>query len=157
MTTTKAAGTVWAVFGHRFAIEGADGRHLADLGPKGAEGVAPRVGDAVTVEGEKKPSEIKVARLTTADGTVHAVTWPDKHAGSEGDPAAAITAAEAAGYRVTGEPERKPKHVEVPAEKDGRAVRLHVARDGTVRAPKPKTEAKTEAKTDSNSASAEAA
>ncbi|GJD42958.1 hypothetical protein AFCDBAGC_0800 [Methylobacterium cerastii] len=153
MTTMKAAGTVWGVFGHRFAIEGADGRQLADLGPKGAEGVALRVGDAVTVEGEKKPSEIKVARLTTADGTVHAVTWPDKHAGSEGDPAAATAAAEAAGYRVTGEPERKPKHVEVPAEKDGRAVRLHVDRDGTVREPKPKTEAKT----DSKSASAEAA
>ena len=139
MTITKAAGTVWAVFGHRFALEGADGRHLADLGPKGAEGVALRVGDAITVEGEQKPSEIKVARLTTADGTVHSVTWPDKPGKEAGDPAAAIAAAEAAGYRVTGEPERRPKHIEVPAEKDGRAVRLHVDGDGTVREPTPKS------------------
>ena len=139
MTTTKATGTVWAVFGHRFAIEGADGRHLADFGPNGADGVALRVGDVVTVEGERKPSEIKVARLTTADGTVHAVTWPDKHADLPGDPAAAVAAAEAAGYRVTGEPERKPKHFDVPAEKDGRAVRVHVDLDGTVRKAKPAT------------------
>ncbi|MCJ2038302.1 hypothetical protein MKK70_26215 [Methylobacterium sp. E-041] len=139
MTTTNATGTVWAIFGHRFAIEGADGRHLADLGPKGAEGIALRVGDAVTVEGERKPSEIKVARLTAADGTVHAVTWPAKAAGSDADPAAAIAAAEAAGYRVTGEPERRPKHFDVPAEKDGQAVRLHVDHDGTVRKPKPAT------------------
>jgi hypothetical protein len=70
---------------------------------------------------------------------VHAVTWPAKGAGSDADPAAAIAAAEAAGYRVTGEPERRPKHFDLPAEKDGQAVRLHVDHDGTVRKPKPAT------------------
>ena len=137
MTTTKATGTVWAIFGHRFAIEGAEGRLLADLGPKGSEGVTLAIGDTVTVEGERKPSEIKVAQLTTADGTAHAVAWPEKHADRAADPAAAIAAAAAAGYRVTGEPERKPKHFDVPAEKDGQAVRLHVALDGTLRKAKP--------------------
>ena len=135
MTTTKATGTVWAIFGHRFAVEGAEGRLLADLGPKGGEGLAIAVGDTVSVEGERKPTEIKVAHLTTADGTVHAIAWPRKDAAA--DPGAAVAAAMAAGYRVTGEPERKPKHFELAAEKDGAAVRLHVAFDGTLRAAKP--------------------
>lgn len=139
MTTTKATGTVWAIFGHRFAIEGAEGRILADLGPKGSNGVKLAVGEIVTVEGERKPSEIKVAQLTKADGTAHAIAWPGKHADQAADPAAAIAAAEAAGYRVTGEPERKPKHFDVSAEKDGQTVRLHVAFDGTLGKAKPAT------------------
>ncbi|MHC2106829.1 hypothetical protein [Methylobacterium sp. CM6246] len=114
-----AAGTVWAVFGHRFALDGAGGRILADLGPKGAAGIVLAAGDRVSLRGTRKPSEIKVTRLTLADGSTRTIDWPEKDASkkdarktgaakTEGhghpvaDPALAVRAAEAAGYAVAG-------------------------------------------------------
>jgi len=153
MTDTKtdlhdAAGTVWAVFGHRFALDGAGGRILADLGPKGAAGIALAVGDRISLQGTQKPSEIKVTRLTLADGSTHTIDWPEKHEprkdGSKkdgpdhppADPALAIRAAEAAGYTVAGTPARKPKHFELRGAKDGAEHELHIALDGAIRKTK---------------------
>lgn len=131
----EAAGTVWAVFGHRFALDGAGGRILADLGPKGAADITLAVGDRVALRGTKKPSAIKVTRLTLADGSTRTIDWPEKekHAHPPADPARAIRAAEAAGYTVAGAPERKPKHFELRADKDGVRHTIHVALDGTIR------------------------
>lgn len=54
------AGTVWAVFGHRSAIEGSRGRFLADLGSNEFESVEIRPGDAISRRDTRKPTEIKV-------------------------------------------------------------------------------------------------
>lgn len=133
-----AAGTVWAVFGHRFALDGAGGRILADLGPKGAAGIALAAGDRVSLQGTRKPSEIKVTRLTLADGSTRTIDWPEteKHDHPPADPALAIRAAEAAGYAVAGAPARKPKHFELRGAKDGVSHEIHVALDGRIRKTK---------------------
>lgn len=140
-------GTVWAVFGHRFALEGKDGRVLADLGPKGAEGIAIAEGDRITIQGARKPSEIKVLSITLADGTTRDILWPKKPQGADGggadgkhgpaDPAAALAAVKAEGYAVEGEPKRKPKHFEVVGAKDGVRHEIHVELDGKIRKANP--------------------
>ncbi|GJD35061.1 hypothetical protein [Methylobacterium aerolatum] len=135
--THHVRGTVWAVFGHRLAIEGADGRTLADLGPKGAEGVSLAVGDRVSVEGEHKPTEIKVTSITVGDGAARAIAWPKPHEHGDADPAAALATVKAEGYAIEGEPTRRPKHFEIMGSKDGSTHELHVTLDGTIRKVKP--------------------
>ena len=137
----EASGTIWAVFGHRFAIEGKEGRFLADLGPKGAEGIELKVGDAVSLKGERKPSEIKVRSLTLKDGSVRTIVWPTKpHEGKDtrepADPSAAIAAVRGQGYTVEGEPKRKPKHFEIVGSKEGARHEIHVELDGKIRKTK---------------------
>ncbi|NEU13268.1 nucleotidyltransferase family protein [Methylobacterium sp. BTF04] len=136
--TQQAHGTIWAVFGHRLAIEGATGKHLADLGPKGAKGLSLKVGDTITVAGEAKPSEIKVATLTFSDGTTHTIVWDKPHAAEmpPADPERARDALRQAGYRIEGEPKRKPKHFELQGIRDGGRFEVHVALDGTIRKAK---------------------
>lgn len=136
----EATGTVWALFGHRFALDGAGGRILADLGRKGAADITLAVGDRVSLRGTRKPSEIKVTRLTLADGLARTIDWPETdtsriagHGHPPADPALAVQAAEAAGYAVSGAPERKPKHFALLAAKDGVRHTVHVALDGTIR------------------------
>jgi len=140
--TQTITGTVWAVFGHRFAIEAKDVRVLADLGPKGAEGIAIADGDTVTITGERKPSETKVTSITLKDGIVREIAWPKKpheekadHAPA--DPAAALAAVKADGYAAEGEPARKPKHFEIVGAKDGVRHEIHVELDGNIRKAKP--------------------
>jgi hypothetical protein len=144
-----ATGTIWAVFGHRLAVEGPDGRFLADLGPEGAKGLTLTPGDTVTVIGERKPSEIKASRLTLGDGPAQTIARPAKpgHAPKPGhalkpghapaDPEAALAAARRAGYAPSGEAKRKPKHFEVPATRGDAAFTLHVDLDGAVRKAEP--------------------
>jgi hypothetical protein len=67
------SGEVTEIFAHRFVVKtAADGKVLADLGPKGAEQVLLKEGDRVELVGELKPSEIKVhsieERRTSAPG-----------------------------------------------------------------------------------------
>ncbi|MCJ2011748.1 hypothetical protein [Methylobacterium sp. J-076] len=139
-TTQEASGTIWAVFGHRLAIEGDGGRILADLGPTGAEGIAIAVGDTVSLKGERKPSEIKVTSLTLGDGVTREIAWPKKpHGDDEADEAKAVAAVKAEGYAIEGEPARKPKHFEIVGAKEGARHELHVAFDGTIRKAKPLT------------------
>jgi hypothetical protein len=57
----NAIGEITHVFGHRFVLK--TGSMLADLTPRGLEVVGPRIGDRVALEGEQKPSEIKVSKL----------------------------------------------------------------------------------------------
>lgn len=130
--TQTITGTVWAVFGHRLAIKGKEGRSLADLGPKGAEGIVIALGDTVSIKGERKPTEIKVTSITLKDGTVHEIAWPKKPH-DEADPTAALAAVKAEGYAVEGEPKRKPKHFDVVGSKDGARHEIHVELDGKIR------------------------
>ena len=133
--TLTLSGTVADVFAHRFTLTTDAGTVLADLGPKGAERIAPAPGDAVTITGERKPSEIKVASITRGGETVDLSHGPRQ---DPADPKPALAAVAKAGLKPLGEPHRKPKHFEVLArDADGSHHELHVGFDGTVRKRKP--------------------
>jgi hypothetical protein len=55
------SGQVTDIFAHRFVVNTANGKILADLGPKGAEQVALKEGDRVELAGDMKPSEKRSA------------------------------------------------------------------------------------------------
>ncbi len=147
--TTALSGTIQHVFAHRFTLEADGAVHLADLGPKGAQAFPLAAGLRVTLEGERRPSEIKVARIA-ADGRdpveIHHKTphHPGKARSDKPrsdkpksdlpvDPASALAAVTAAGWTPTGEPRRKPKHVEVLARRgDGAWTELHVDATGNI-------------------------
>ncbi|MCJ2130178.1 hypothetical protein [Methylobacterium sp. E-045] len=133
--TVTATGIVWAIFGHRFALEGDGTRRLADLGPKATTEEMPTVGDTVTVEGAITPCEIKVSRLTLADGTVRTLARPDEK-NRKGDPDTALRLVRDAGYRVEGPPLRKPRHFEIRGIRDGVTFEIHVHDDGIIRKEK---------------------
>lgn len=139
---TSVSGTVRDVFAHRFTIETAQGLMLADLTPRGVEQITLGAGDEIMIEGERKPSEIKIHRIRRGGVSVeieHAKTL-GKHVARHGavDPEAATAAVRAAGYSVVGEPRLRPKHVEVLAIDAGGGLRdLHVATDGTIRKDRP--------------------
>jgi hypothetical protein len=71
---------------------------LADLTPHGLEMVDLRVGDRVAIEGELKPSEIKVSKLERDGETSEISHGPhDNHKHPPADPALAIESAKSAG------------------------------------------------------------
>ncbi len=137
------AGTITHVFGHRFVVNAKDGDVLCDLTPHGADEITLRIGDKVKLEGEMKPTELKVFRFTRGGKTVEIEHKKkhhhDHHHHDHGpaDPAVVIEAARKAGYKVLGEPRRKPKHFEVLGTKKGAAVELHIELDGHIRKSKP--------------------
>jgi len=140
----KVTGTIAHVFGHRFVVEAASGFVLADLTPHGAEKIKLRVGDEVTLEGEMKPTELKVFAFTCGGKTVDIEHGPqhhhhhhDHHHHPDADPAVATDAAKAAGYTVVGEPRRKPKHLEVLGRRNKKLSELHIELDGHIRKVKP--------------------
>lgn len=136
--TVTLTGTVADLFAHRFTLRTEAGIVLADLGPKGAALIALAPGDSVTLTGERKPSEIKVASVTR--GT-QSLDIPHGDKGGDHAPvdvAPALAAVERAGLRPLGEPRRKPKHFEILArDADGGHHALHVDFDGSVRKRKP--------------------
>ena len=131
--SASLVGTVTDIFAHRFVVKTKTGNVLADLTPGGAEKVALKVGDVVSIEGEQKPSEIKVLKLTRG-GEDYVLDQPGPHRGIDVD--AARKAAKNAGYRMIGEPRRKPKHFEILGEKDGHFFELHAHAEG-IRHEKP--------------------
>jgi hypothetical protein len=135
------SGQVTDIFAHRFVVETANGKVLADLGPKTAEQVALNEGDRVELVGELKPSELKVHSISKNGGPSILVDHPPKphpHEYDEGDLGPALKTAETNGFTVLGEPRRKPKHFEIlgrdPA---GDVVELHVELDGSLRKTRP--------------------
>jgi hypothetical protein len=139
-----ASGKILHLFAHRFVVETAKGPVLADVTPKGIEQIALKVGDLVSLEGEMKPSELKVMRLTRNGRTVEIEHkkkphHPHDHHHDHGpaDPEIVLEAARAAGYEPAAEPRRKPKHFEVLGKRDGRFTELHIELDGHVRKTKP--------------------
>ena len=131
----SVSGVIWGAFKHRFAIETADGKALIDIGPKGADMLELAEGDRVDVKGERKPSEIKVHSIKVS-GKTHRIDWLPKH-DDGASPDVAKRAVKDEGYEVAGEPERRPKHWEVPAKRNGRSYEIHVELDGAIRHIKP--------------------
>jgi len=139
----KISGTVIDIFAHRFVLKTMDGTLLGDLTPHGAAEVTLHIGDTVDIEGEQKPSEIKVSKITLEGHTVAIAHKPPKHHDKGidhhpyADPAPALAAARAAGYRIVGEPRRKPKHFEILGRNGDRFHELHVELDGRIRKSSP--------------------
>ena len=138
--TSIVTGKITHVFGHRFVVQTGHGAVLADVTPKGLEQFALRVGDEVSLDGEQKPSELKVNRFTQG-GKSFAIEHKKKphedehHAPADSDKA--LKAARAAGYETVGEPRRKPKHFEVLGRRDEELTELHIELDGHIRKTKP--------------------
>jgi hypothetical protein len=134
----KHSGTVGDVFAHRFVLEMSNGNVLADLGPRGAETFRLKEGEHVHIEGEKKPSEIKLRAISRDGGERLVIDHPKPpHEHEFADPKIALRAAEQAGFDVIGEPHRKPKHFEVRAHNSKRQmVELHIELDGHIRKEK---------------------
>ncbi len=147
----SVTGKITHVFGHRFVVKADEADILADVTPKGLEQVTLKVGQKVTLEGEMKPSELKVDRFTL-DGRTFAIHHKKKHEHhhhphhhhdhhhhhhhhhhEDADPAIALKSARAAGYKPLAEPRRKPKHFEVLGSKDGSFGELHIELDGHIR------------------------
>jgi len=138
------SGKILYLFAHRFVVQTAKGTVLADVTPKGIEQVALHVGDTVSLEGEMKPSELKVTRLTRDGRTVEIEHKKKPHHGphdhhdhAPADPKIVLKAARAAGYEPVATPRRKPKHFEVLGKRDGHFTELHIELDGHIRKTKP--------------------
>jgi hypothetical protein len=133
------SGAITHIFGHRFVVRGEQGDVLADITPKGAGQIELRLNDRVTCEGEMKPSELKVARLTRGGETIAIEHKKKPHEDHHApvDPSVALSAARAAGFAVLGAPRRKPKHFEVLGKRHGALNELHIELDGHIRKTKP--------------------
>jgi hypothetical protein len=128
------AGTITHVFAHRFVVSTDSGPVLADLTPRGLEQHTLRIGETIALEGEVKPSELKVLRLTVGGKTIcvaHQGSGPHHH--DETQPDVALTSARDAGFDTIGRLRRKPKHFEVLGRREGRLAELHIEMDGHIR------------------------
>jgi hypothetical protein len=142
---TNVTGEVTDIFAHRFVVRTTTGKILADLGPRGAEQVALRAGDRVTLSGEMKPSEVKVHAIQKQGGPSIVLEHEkphqhhhrsDKH--EDADPKRAIDTVAGNGFSIVGGPRRKPKHFEILG-KDvaGDFVEFHVEFGGALRKTRP--------------------
>lgn len=136
----EVKGEITHVFAHRFVLNTGSETVLADLTPRGLEKVNVRVGDHVVIEGERKPSEIKVSkpqRNWEPFEIGHDPHCKHEHNHAPADPALAIKAAVSAGYQVIGEVRRKPKHYEVLGKNAAAFAELPIELDGDIRKTKP--------------------
>lgn len=143
------SGQILHVFAHRFVVQTKGGTILADVTPKGLDRVALRVGDTVSLDGEMKPSELKVSRLVIDGRTIEIDHGPPhhhhhhhhgehhEHHHAPADPEVVLRAARAAGYEPAAKPRRKPRHFEVLGKRNGRFSELHIELDGHLRKSKP--------------------
>lgn len=132
-------GEITHIFAHRFVVQTAKGAVLADVTPHGVDLVKLRIGAHVKLEGEQKPSELKVTRFT-CDGQSIVIAHRQKHDHDHhapADPDIALRAARAAGFEPIGTPHRKPKHFEVVGLRNGQQSELHIELDGRIRKTKP--------------------
>jgi hypothetical protein len=127
------AGKIIHIFAHRFVVETNEGWVLADITPKGLEHAALRLGDTIEIEGEMKPSELKVLRLTVGKTTVIIDQKKPHEHHDDADPKTALKSARNAGYEPIGDPRRKPKHFEVLCRRDHKLTELHIELDGRIR------------------------
>jgi len=144
------SGVIEHVFAHRFTVMCDQQAYLADLGPKGAEAFALAPGLAVRLEGEQRPSEIKVARIARKGGSFVEVEHKKPHHGPKhahpdapADARSVVAAVKKAGWTVSGKPQRKPKHFELLAQRDaGEWTELHVDFAGVIYKQVPASESK---------------
>jgi hypothetical protein len=137
---TTLQGEVIEIFAHRFVVKTVAGKILADLTPKGAEQIALRKGDQVTLLGEMKPSELKVHQIKRDHSPTitieHKKPHPEPH--EPADAKQALKTAAANGFAVVGNPRRKPKHFEILGKDSaGDFVELHVELGGALRKTRP--------------------
>jgi hypothetical protein len=137
--SVKTSGTVTDVFGHRFVVQTSNGKVLADIGPKATIKLSPH--ERVEIEGEQKPTEIKVMRIAIGGGaardTHHGDPKHKKHHGhADGSfgPSEAAAMAQAEGYELLEDVRPHKKHFEALAAKGDRTFAIHVHRDGRVEA-----------------------
>lgn len=143
--TVALTGTIEHVFAHRFTLVADGMTHLADLTPKGLEAFPLREGLHVSLEGEQRPSEIKVTRIATPGREQVHIEHKKPHHGpghkhpdGPANPMRILVAVKAEGWVPEGEPRRKPKHFEVLARQDaGPWNELHVDFAGTIYKRKP--------------------
>jgi hypothetical protein len=134
------SGRIAHVFAHRFVVETKDGAILADVTPPGLDDVTLRAGLEVTLDGELKPSELKVETFTANGKRVRIARKHHHHHHHDhgpADPEVALGSAREAGYTPVGAPRRKPKHFEVLARRNGNYMELHIELDGHIRKSKP--------------------
>ncbi len=139
------SGVIAHVFAHRFVLICQGHAYLADLGPKGADAFALEQGLAVRLEGEQRPSEIKVDRIARKGGTFVAIEHKKPHHGPKhhhvnapANPRNVLTSVKEAGWTVSGTPERKPRHFEILAQHGaGDWTELHVDFAGVIYKQKP--------------------
>ena len=144
------SGVVQHTFAHRFTLEADGTTHLADLGPKGLDAFPLQAGLAVTLEGERRPSEIKVTRIA-AEGRAAVDIHHKKpnhapghrHEDAPADASTVLDALKREGWTAAGEPRQKPKHFEILGRRAGGAwTELHVGFDGSIRKEKAADAAK---------------
>lgn len=137
----SVSGKILHVFAHRFVVQTKAGAILADVTPRGLNHIVLRVGTTVLLEGQAKPSELKVSRITLGGSTVtiehKKPHHHDDHHHGPADPEVVLRAARDAGYEPSAKPRRKPKHFEVLGKRDGRFSELHIELDGHIRKTKP--------------------
>ncbi|WP_337271457.1 hypothetical protein [Oryzifoliimicrobium ureilyticus] len=142
-------GVVQHIFAHRFTISTNDGGLiLADLGPKGADVFPLKQGLSISVEGERRPSEVKVTRISAEGLEPVMIEHKKPHHKSRGvhqsnavDLDILKHALETKGWSIVGEVRRKPKHFEILARRSGQELlELHVDLSGEVYKQKPVNE-----------------
>lgn len=155
---TTVSGHVEHVFGHRFTVKTADAVILADLTPHGARHVPLKSGDSVVIEGEQKPSEIRVESIAIGartyvmpppergphhhhghhrHGPGHEHHPKHREAGEMPDLAAIMKRLVEDGYEVLGQPRMRHRHCEWLVRKGKELFEAHVEFDGHIRKLKP--------------------
>ena len=149
--TVELSGTIGDVFAHRFSLKTAEGAKLIDLGPGGERDLELEAGQKVAIRVEEKLSEVKANEIRIAAGEWRPVqaggkpaasgsTSSDAKSNDRDDTASWMTEEtvrrqlDEAGYTGHGDLVRKPKHVEVEAEKDGKRHTVHIHKDGVKKA-----------------------
>ena len=131
MNRSSFTGTITDVFAHRFVIDTGESRLLADIGPEAAERIVLKAGLKVKIEGERKPSEIKVERIAVGSGDFQPAHKPGPgHHENDFSAKEATLLAKSEGYKIVGELLPKKKHYEASATKGGRSYNIHIHRDG---------------------------
>ncbi|MBS0241330.1 MAG: hypothetical protein JSS20_04080 [Proteobacteria bacterium] len=133
----RIRGKIAEVFFHRFVVDSDHGKVLADVGPEVIEEgeVKLKAGKSVVIEGEQKPSEIKVHRITVGDKDPVETQHGRKHHDDHDDHKRmslerATKLAHDEGFEIVGELVAKKKHYEAEAMRNGRRYEIHIHRDG---------------------------
>jgi hypothetical protein len=138
-------GQVTDVFGNRFVLQDSTGRILVEAGPDWYHRLDIRQGERLRVTGRPDGRAFDAHVIRREDGreiVVRRAEGPPPWAGRGGreerveggiDRAAAIRAAEAAGYRIRGDVEPKRRHWEIEATNArGERVEIHIDLAGRI-------------------------
>lgn len=147
------SGRVEHVFAHRFTVKTTTSVILADLTPHGARHVPVKIGDEVVIEGEPKPSEIRVETIKIGAHTYVLPPGPQpmrhgpghhrgppQHSRPHDDvlnTSAMRETLETEGYFIVGDARLRHRHAEWLVRKDGQMFEVHLDFEGDIRKVKP--------------------